>query len=216
MSSYSFVKRKKKINRCKILIAVLAVLIIATLAFDVYLFSVCYPNAVKICAAQAEAFAVESVNSAVLSVLRDNVQPSLFVEIIRDENGKIIALSSNSVLISAVANTIAVNAQQHVNEYAQKSIKVPFGNLTHSPLLAGFGFDLFFNVNSVSAVSCSIQTEFASAGINQTVQRIFAVSTVKLQINIPSAITNVEMPVKVLLSETVIVGDVPQIYLQGS
>ena len=66
----------------------------------------------------------------------------------------------------------------------------------------------------VSAVNASFSTEFESAGINQTRHKIFLSLLVSVRLVIPSGARQVSIAGQALIAEAIIVGQVPQSYVQ--
>ena len=62
---------------------------------------------------------------------------------------------------------------------------------------------------------CNFESEFTSVGINQTLHSIYVCVNIESIINIPFNSSSITHNSKVLLSETILVGKVPELYLNG-
>ena len=62
-------------------------------------------------------------------------------------------------------------------------------------------------------MDCIIEGDFRSVGINQVIHSIYAVVNVKVFIDVPFDEQSNEFSTKVLLTENIIVGKIPEIYL---
>ena len=79
--------------------------------------------------------------------------------------------------------------------------------------LSGYGKNVNYNALEISTVDCFIDGEFKSVGINQTIHSIYANIRVKLVIDVPFDRQSEEFSTKVLISENIIIGKIPEIYL---
>ena len=66
---------------------------------------------------------------------------------------------------------------------------------------------------SVTSVNSSLENEFISVGINQTMHKIYIDATIDLSVMVPGYESVVSVSTTVLIAETVIVGKVPDTYI---
>lgn len=71
-----------------------------------------------------------------------------------------------------------------------------------------------FEILPVGTVKTSFVTEFESAGINQTRHKISLEATASVRIVLPSGASTVTAHASALMAESILVGDVPQSYIQ--
>ena len=64
----------------------------------------------------------------------------------------------------------------------------------------------------VGAVSTAYDTEFETAGINQTRHRVSLTLTAQVQLVIPTGAQMVEVSTQVAMAESIIVGEVPDTF----
>ena len=93
-----------------------------------------------------------------------------------------------------------------------EGIPVPLGAFTGISVLAGFGPEITFRVLQVGSVICSFESEFTSAGINQTVHSIYLDVTSEVSVVLPSGTKKISTVTEVMVAESLIVGEVPDIY----
>ena len=91
---------------------------------------------------------------------------------------------------------------------------IPIGNLILPDFFAGKGFRLPVRVVSLSTSGADLFTEFTSAGINQTQQRITLRVTMTVSILTPFGSQSADVDTDVVVAETVIVGQVPESFFQ--
>ena len=78
--------------------------------------------------------------------------------------------------------------------------------------LSGISPNFKVALERAGSVETQIDSEFTSVGINQTLHRIYLNVSCTIGILTPFQTVNKEVSSKVLLTETVIVGDVPSTY----
>ena len=79
--------------------------------------------------------------------------------------------------------------------------------------LSGYGKKINIKTLAVTSVDCDFYSEFNSVGINQTIHSIFVNVKCEIEVfNFPKK-TVKEFETKVLICQSVLVGKVPEIYL---
>ena len=66
------------------------------------------------------------------------------------------------------------------------------------------------------SVETDLKSEFKEAGINQTLHRLYFVVQSNIGMVLPALTQNFTTELEVLLCENIIVGEIPNVYLQGS
>ncbi|MGI6228216.1 MAG: sporulation protein YunB, partial [Christensenellales bacterium] len=87
------------------------------------------------------------------------------------------------------------------------------GTFTGFSFLMGFGPDIEIKFTPIGSANCDFISEFASAGINQTLHKIYI--TVKAEIYSVSSIYDIQTTVisEVLICENLLIGEIPDTYL---
>lgn len=202
-SSYRVKKRKKKIF-------VFSIIIITTFALlDLQV----RPLIKSIAENQAKISATNIINDEVLRELSDKSSYySELVSIKTDNNGKILAVTTDSQKVNVLKSSVSSNIQREMPSSNPQKVAVPLGTLTGVELLTGRGPLVNMKVSIPGTVSTDIKSEFVQAGINQTKHQIYI--SVKTQVNalIPGFPITTTVETSILVSEIVIVGDVPNVY----
>ena len=94
-------------------------------------------------------------------------------------------------------------------------IQVPLGSLVDLDILWGLGPTLKVHAMTVGTVDGEFFSEFTSAGVNQTLHRICLKLTVPLTLMLPGGAVETVSETELCVAETVIVGQVPQAYLNA-
>ena len=156
-----------------------------------------------------------AVNDAVYYTLSDEMRYEDLVTIHRDGEGNIISVAANPLKINKIARDTASISQSNLKNLSLNGIPVPLGALTGIEAFAGVGPNIHFRIISVSSVSCHFSSEFESVGINQTKHSIYLNVIADISIVMPSRTENFAVLTEILIGESVIVGTVPDAYLQS-
>ena len=98
---------------------------------------------------------------------------------------------------------------------SEDGIQVPLGAFTGVEAWAGFGPKITLKIIPISNVECRFVSEFEGAGINQTKHSIYLEIVADISIIMPSGTSNFASLTEVLICESVLVGKVPDTYLQA-
>ncbi len=156
-----------------------------------------------------------AVNDAVYYTLSDEMRYEDLVTIGRNEKGEIVSVAANPLKINKIARDTASISQSNLKNLSLNGIPVPLGALTGIEAFAGLGPDIHFHIIPVSSVSCDFSSTFESVGINQTKHSIFLNVIADISIVMPSRTENFAVATEILVGESVIVGTVPDAYLQS-
>lgn len=163
------------------------------------------------------------VQNAVTEVITEEVTKALeagawtydsMVTIQRDEAGRIIALQSNVAEVNAFRAQVITAVLDQVTALDVKEFEIHLGNLFDWDLLSGRGPAIQVRALTVSGVNAQFDSVFTSAGINQTRHQIFLNVHVPTTILIASRTTKMDVETSLCVAETVIVGEVPDTYLE--
>lgn len=169
------------------------------------------------------ALAVSEISSAVTGAVNDAVAASLaeeavsyddMVHIETDENGRAAVLKSDMVRVNQLRTRLLSAALEEVAGLSVRDFSIPMGNLLGLDFLSGRGPKIKVEVLSAGTASADFQNEFSAAGVNQTLHRIMLELDVTVQILLPGESLEAVVPTRVCVAETVIVGQVPETYLQ--
>lgn len=207
-------KRHKKVLK-RILCAVILLVIIAIgVALWVYWRSMT-PTILDIASVKVQSEATRAINEAVLSVFSGDVNYADMVVVEKNKDNDIVMLSANSSIVNNLARNTSLLTQTKINKLFEEAISIPIGSLSGVPLLNDVGPFVNISVSPIGSVVCTFVSEFVTAGINQTLHRIFLNVESKVDLIVPTMHREIEISTPILVCETVIVGQVPQTFLQG-
>ena len=91
----------------------------------------------------------------------------------------------------------------------KQTVKIPLGNIIGGSFFTGRGPFLPITVYTSGTVISNLSSHFSDAGINQTNHRLQLDMTVMMTAALPMERVSIELTTSFLVSETVIVGEIP-------
>lgn len=162
--------------------------------------------------AKAETIAMDVINKAVKDALGYDGYKDLFY-VITDNNKRIAMVEPNTVKINNLVSETIELVQNRLNELDTLETYIYFGSVFNSQLLANVGPKINIRLYPVGSVNVDYNTTFDKAGINQTRYMLELVVNVKMQMVAPFISDSVMVSNNVPIAEMIIVGDVPQSYI---
>jgi len=199
------IKHKKTILLCTLLISTLTLFISASS----YLRRLASDYAIT----EAHELIVSTINNVIKTEMAaNNYSYNYFVNLEKDSAGNITALTSNMARINAVSADIT-NGVLKSSGRDELSLQIPSGNLTGSNLLSGRGPKIPVKIVMLTAPNTQFHNELISAGINQTKHQIILTVEVKLDVLVPWESVSDTVKTDIIIAETIIVGQVPDSYV---
>ena len=208
------VKKRKKVVKIASFVLILLLILSILIVLNTYWKST-LPTLLDITQAKISAQTVLVINQAVTTSFQDTDVFGDLISIQRDNDGNIILLTANSLQANKLARQTAIVSQQRLDQLAKEQIEVPFGTISGIPLFSEMGPEITITVTPIGAVNCTFTSTFESVGINQTLHRMFIQVECKMDLIIPQMHHTMECVVPILVSESIIIGKVPQTYLNG-
>ena len=135
-----------------------------------------------------------------------------FVSLQKDAQGNITAISANMTRINTLSSEILQQVIAATNN-GEMDLSIPVGNLLGSNLLLGRGPHIPVKVIMLTSSFADFRNELSSAGINQIKHQIILEVRVQIDVLMPWEVQSTEVLSEVLIAETVLVGKVPDTYL---
>ena len=202
--------KKKKIF---VFLSILAILIVAIFS---YLNNVVNPIIIQSSSAKVRSLSQDAINSAVFEVIKDSTIYDSLIHIIRNEQGEIIMINSNSIQINTLSRNIIENAQLKLEKMGANGVNVPLGTFTGMPIFVGKGPNVKVKLLPIGNLNCNFNSVFTSAGINQTSHKIYLEVSTKVNVILPTANEIISTKTQIMIAENIIIGKVPQTYLFSS
>lgn len=170
-----------------------------------------------------ESLAVTQVGGAVTAAVNDaiaagisqaNISYDDIVLVETDENGHVTVLKSNMAQANLLRTQLLAAALEQVAGLSARDFSVPLGSLTNIDLIAGKGPRVKVRLLSTGEADAAFRNEFTAAGVNQTLHQVILDITVTVVILLPGQRLETVVTAPVCVAQTVIVGQVPDTYLQ--
>lgn len=202
-------KRKHKpINRINILVLTIFLLIlISIISFAI----ASYPIFVASCKTAAGSKANHIVNEEVEKIMKDYTYNDL-IDIEKDGNGEVVLMKSNTVLINQLTSKMVTNIQNSIDHTPTIMVYINYGSVSGISLLKNLGPKFDIELEAAGKIDTEIKSEFQSVNVNQTLHKIYLNLSTSISILTPIGVYGRDIESKVLLTEAVIVGDVPDTY----
>ena len=153
------------------------------------------------------------VNTAISQVLRDeDYDADYFVKFEKNESGEVTAISSNMTHVNALSAEI-LDRVVGLTENRTLTVSIPAGNLTGISLLMGRGPGVPVEILVLTSSRVEFQNSIVTAGINQTKHQISLNVIVDIDVLVPWGSESTQVVTEVLIADTVVVGQVPDTYL---
>lgn len=204
-------KRKRK----RLAIAISSIILLFAVVV-VYIRFVVTPVVKTVAEEKVRALTVSTVNAAVSSVLE--AEPSFvdMVEYGHDANGDLNSIKINATRVNAVMQRSVQKTQNGLSDMISSGVNIPVGSVSGITFLSGKGPNLNVAVIPVGSVDARLRSEFSEIGINQTIHKIYLSLDSTIKIIIPGAGNTIKSSSEVLLVESVIIGKVPDTYLNAT
>ena len=163
--------------------------------------------------AKAEVLAVQALNQAAEALIAEGVSYDSLVHVTLGEDGSVRLLQANTAGMNSLASRASLTAQAKLEALQDQTVSVPLGSALGVTLLAGTGPRIRVHMLPVGAVVTAYETEFTSAGINQTRHRVLLTMRAQVQLVLPTGASGVEAVTQVAVAESIIVGQVPDSFV---
>ena len=132
----------------------------------------------------------------------------------KDLDGRITALKTNMSEVNRLKTDILNIINDEILALDTSDIGIPLGSLILPELLSGRGPAIPVHILSIRNSDANFVSHFSQAGINQTLHRLNMEVSIDVAVLVLGETNSFTMSSEVVVAETVIVGEVPQTYLQ--
>ncbi|MGN1013600.1 MAG: sporulation protein YunB [Clostridia bacterium] len=169
------------------------------------------PILIQFTQANAYTLAMKSTEQAIRSNLQNITYDSIISEI-TDENGKIVALRTNTNELNRISNNLAIDIEGNIAKQDESSIKIPLALFFNTGIFGGAGVRVKIKTVPLGDTKIECISQFDSVGINQTRHRIVLNIKTYFTIIAPVYLRNECYEKEVVLAETILNGDIPNTY----
>ena len=143
-----------------------------------------------------------------------NIRYDRMVYFEKDLDGRITALKTNMSEVNRLKTDILNLINDEILEMDSTDLAVPLGNLVFPELFSGKGPGIPIQILSIRNSDASFASQFTEAGINQTLQQLTMDVIVDISVLVLGETESLSVCSQVVVAETIIVGQVPNTYLQ--
>lgn len=171
------------------------------------------PNLDEISQLKAKGVVTEIVGKAVRTVFSDSSKPEDYFVMKRDENGRIQLIQANTIVMNQKIADLTIALQKQYGSMQPEKMEIPIGTVFGSSILSQAEQGVQIRIMPLSVSSCNFETAFESRGINQTKYQVFVDIETDVRVLQPFSRETFKVKNRMLLSELVIMGDVPENYV---
>ena len=203
---------KRVLRRILCLTAVLALLAVAVL---LVLRTKYRKVLMELAQTQMKNVTSDLINDAVdREIAEGTIQYDRLVYFEKDLEGRITALKTNMGEIKRLKTETLALINQEILDMDSSALGVPIGSLVLPEVFAGRGFSIPIEILTIRNSDASFSSCFSQAGINQTLQQMKMDVFVDVTVLILGSTESFTVTSQVVVAETIIVGQVPNTYLQ--
>ncbi len=203
--------RQKKSRRFRKRLLIVLSIVISIAAGMVWLFEARLHDILLDSAENAaRAKAAYILNAAIFAETEELSAPLVTFE--KDENGRITALKTESGAVNRLKARLSLAAIEALGTLRDCGIELPLGTLLGSELTAGKGPLVHLHVQPIGAVEADVKNSMESAGINQSLHRLYLTLRVEMVVICAGMRRDTCIETELCVAETVIVGNVPGYY----
>lgn len=154
-------------------------------------------------------------NDAIAKQIADGVvQYDQIVYFEKDLDGRITALKTNIGEVNRLKTDILNIINDEILALDHSDIGIPIGSLFLPELLSGRGPVIPVHILSIRNSDANFVSHFSQAGINQTLHQVTMEIAIDVSVLVLGRTTSFTIESQVVIAETVIVGQVPNTFLQ--
>lgn len=194
----------------------LVALLLALSAVALIVFRIKYREAIRgLAETQVKNATSDLINDSIdKQIESQNIQYDRIVYFEKDLNGRITALKTNMSEVNRLKTDILNFVNDEILALDTTDLGIPIGSLILPEFLAGKGPNIPVQILSIRNSDASFSSNFTEAGINQTLQQINMQISVDVAVLVWGETNFFTVSSQVIVAETIIVGQVPDTFLQ--
>lgn len=162
---------------------------------------------------ELEIHAMNAIDEAVLEILEEKpVDYSSIIIQNTDADGTVNSLSTDTIAINKLKSRLSLEITEKIRQEKKARVGIPAGAFTGLVLLSNLGPDIYTTLTLGGSVTTTIKSDFTSAGINQTIHRVYLQVDADVSLTCPIIFYETQFVTEYDLCHTVIVGSTPQFF----
>jgi len=167
----------------------------------------------QIAKSKAQVSGVETINEIVNQKIVSQIKYEDIVSVHKDGEGRIVMIQPNTIVLNKIMADTVSEVASSMGSLKEDSVDIPLGQLSGSNILAGYGPKLKVKIIPAGQVQVDVLNKFEQAGINQTRHLIYFKIDSDIKVAVPLLNDEVKVSAVIPLAETIIVGEVPETYV---
>ncbi|MDR1619654.1 MAG: sporulation protein YunB [Clostridiales bacterium] len=205
-------RRRAKIRRVIIIGGgALAALLVAYFALN----AIVRPGMIAYASVRVDALATDAIYASMGKLMAAENDGEPYVSVLQSEK-QVYYIEMNNRALNRLAANMASEVQTYINGLGAQGIDIPLGTASGIPMLAGRGPNIRMKFAMEGTAEIGYSSEFHSAGINQTLHRVHMVARTNIAFVLPGYAGVITTRGDMTVAEHVIVGEVPDGYVNGS
>lgn len=201
----------------KILTIFLIVLAIIIFAVILYYSVVVHPFIEKVAEAGVKSMTTSLITETTDALKADqDVFNAEFYSYEKNNEGEIVLILANTYAINQLNFLVQRSIQNSLDGLYGDDFCFPLGAFSGSPLLSDLGPNVALKMFPIGSAKCAFYSEFQSAGINQSLHKLYLRVSIEVSLSAPLKKITYNVQQDIFISESVVVGRVPETYLEGS
>ena len=199
-------------KQCKIP-SKLVMIIIVIVCFNsmIYIFGKrILPTVLNIGEIKIKSEAIKIINEESVNVYSENFKYDDIIDIEKDAEGNITMIRADTVKQNYLASQVVLKCDEKLSEMGDLGVKVPLGYLTNNVMFYNMGPKITVKMQQIGNITTSYESEFESAGINQTRHKIYLNLNATMRVVVPFNSKDIEVTCQIPVSDTVIVGKIQE------
>ena len=197
----------------------IVLIIIIAFNFIIYIFGKrILPIVLNMGEVKIKSEAVKIMNEESVNIYSENFKYDDIINIEKDSDGNITMIRADTVKQNYLASQVVLKCDERLSDLEDLGVKIPLGYLTNNVMFYNMGPKITVKMQQVGNITTSYESEFQSAGINQTRHKIYLNLTTTMRVIVPFNSKEVEVTCQIPVSDTIIVGKIPEtsINMNGS
>ena len=200
--------RLQKKSKLKIFFILFFIIFITALSLSVKSFIPIFEAA---CEAEAKSIATQISNEEADKLMKTyEYQDLVYIE--KDENGEVVMIRTNVAPINNIMSDVALHIQEKLDQIKDSTIYLKAGSFSGMNIFSGIGPSIPIKILANGNVETNLKSEFTSVGVNQTLHRVYAELDSTVTILTPFRTMEENIKNQILITESVILGEVPSTY----
>lgn len=205
--------RSNRVNKQKLSVGLVFLLILVLLfGSTAYFVKIIRPVMMELAKTRATVLAELAIHRAVGNLFAETDYREI-VNVTKLDDGTVSSVESNMSRVNELKAEAAISISEEIAAINETELSIPMGTLTGNDILAGIGPKLPVTLMPYGSVIVDFKTDFTETGINQTLLSVNLTVKANLGIIMPSVNMTKEITTEIPVTQTVIVGKIPDNYV---